>query len=228
MTSSPATRITASLDLADIQGGILHPRPSPYAGAYLLIRIDDRQDGRELVRRLSQSIVSAANTRPDQQYWLNVALTYRGMEALGVPETSLGTFAPEFRAGMAARAALLGDVGDSAPEHWERPLGSPEVHLALVALARKPNELQTLVARAHASYGDLDGVSVIWRQDCYALPSESEAFGFRDGISHPAVEGSGPGSNPRETPLKAGEFLLGYVDETGSCSPVPQPAGTLR
>jgi Dyp-type peroxidase family len=48
------------------------------------------------------------------------------------------------------------------------------------------------------------------------LPNEKEPFGYRDGISHPAIEGSGiPGSNPREQPLKAGEFVLGYPDELG-------------
>jgi Dyp-type peroxidase family len=65
---------------------------------------------------------------------------------------------------------------------------------------------------------------VIWRQDCYALPTEREAFGFRDGISHPAVEGSGvPGTNPHEAPLKAGEFVLGYPDQTGDLPSMPQP-----
>src|SRR4029079_18761343 len=45
---------------------------------------------------------------------------------------------------------------------------------------------------------------------------EKEPFGFRDGISHPAIEGSGiPGTNPQEQPLKAGEFVLGYPDELG-------------
>ena len=49
-------------------------------------------------------------------------------------------------------------------------------------------------------------------------------FGFADGISHPAVEGSGiPGTNPYEVPLKAGEFVLGYEDETYNISPIPQP-----
>src|SRR5678816_1675818 len=51
---------------------------------------------------------------------------------------------------------------------------------------------------------------------CIRDSTEREAFGFRDGISHPAIEGSGiPGSNPQETPLKAGEFVLGYQDEMG-------------
>ena len=30
---------------------------------------------------------------------------------------------------MAARAAALGDVGESSPEHWETPLGTSDVHV---------------------------------------------------------------------------------------------------
>src|ERR671912_598450 len=48
-TAGDAARI--SLELDDIQSGVLHPRPSPYVGTYLLLRIDDRRAGRELVRR---------------------------------------------------------------------------------------------------------------------------------------------------------------------------------
>src|SRR5262249_45249953 len=56
------------------------------------------------------------------------------------------------------------------------------------------------------------------------LPTDAEHFGFRDGISQPAIEGSGiPGTNSKETPLKAGEFLLGYRDETGGFPRMPQP-----
>ena len=55
-----------------------------------------------------------------------------------MPQESLDSFAPEFRQGMAARAAELGDVGESSPEQWEKPLGTAEVHVALGgALARR-------------------------------------------------------------------------------------------
>ena len=51
-----------------------------------------------------------------------------------------------------------------------------------------------------------------------------EAFGFKDGMSHPAIEGSGiPGTNPHEHPLKPGEFVLGYPDEMSEAPQVPQP-----
>src|SRR5215213_11306296 len=111
---------TVSLELDDIQGGVLHPRPSPYVGTYLLLRIDDRRAGRELLRRL-QPVVDAGrpSSDPARGAWVTVALTYPGLTALGVPQESLDSFAPEFRQGMAARAAELGDVGDSSPANWE-------------------------------------------------------------------------------------------------------------
>ena len=105
-----------SLELDDIQSGALHERPSPYVGTYLLLRIDDRAAGRELVRRL-HALVEAGTPSADPAHdtWITVAFTYHGLEALGVPQASLDSFAPEFRQGMAARAAELGDVGEAAP-----------------------------------------------------------------------------------------------------------------
>jgi Dyp-type peroxidase family len=65
---------------------------------------------------------------------------------------------------------------------------------------------------------------VIWQQEVHQLPTGRTTFGFRDGISHPNIEGVGlPGSNPQEVPIKAGEFILGYPDETGSLPPMPSP-----
>jgi Dyp-type peroxidase family len=204
---------------------VLHPRPSPYVGTYLLLRIDDRGAGRELLRRL-HPVVDAGrpSSDPARGAWVTVAFTYQGLQALGVPQESLDSFAPEFRQGMAVRAAELGDVGDSSPANWERPLGTPEVHVALAALSPDAARLAAVVERARRAHQDLPGVEVIWRQDCYQLPTGRTSFGFKDGIGQPAVEGSGiPGSNPRERPIKAGEFVLGYPDETGSLPPMPTP-----
>ncbi|MER6609596.1 hypothetical protein ABT282_27680 [Streptomyces sp. NPDC000927] len=128
-----------------------------------------------------------------------------------MPSTSLETFAWEFRQGMAARARALVDDGESSPEHWEAPLGTPDVHVVLTAVAPDPERLEAAIDRARPAYEQLTGVTAIWRQECYALPTETEHFGYRDGVSHPVVEGSGiAGSNRLETPLKAGEFVLGY------------------
>src|SRR4051794_6897257 len=99
-----------TLELDDIQSGALHERPSPYVGTNLLLRIDDRAAGRELVRRLHGLVdTGRPSTEPSRDAWITAAFTYRGLEALGVPQASLDSFAPEFRQGMAARAAELGD-----------------------------------------------------------------------------------------------------------------------
>jgi len=85
-----------------------------------------------------------------------------------------------------------------------------------VAVAPDKEKLDLVLDRARQAYQRMSGIEAIWRQDCHALPNEKEPFGFRDGISHPAIEGSGiPGTNPQEQPLKAGEFVLGYTDEMG-------------
>ena len=213
------------LDLDDIQSGALHERPSPYVGTYVLLRIDNPAAGRELVRRLVDIVDHGqSSTDPKGDAWITVAFTYQGLKALGVPQESLDSFAPEFRQGMAARAADLGDVGESAPEHWEHPLGSSDVHVALAALSPDAARLQTVVERARQAHQELPGVHVVWSQDCYQLPTGRTSFGFKDGIGQPAVEGSGlPPTNPKEKPLKAGEILLGYPDETGELPPMPTP-----
>src|SRR3954454_23051065 len=213
------------LELDDIQGGALHPRPSPYVGTYLLLRIDDREAGRELVRRL-HPLVGSGRMAPDPsaEAWITVAFTYQGLKALGVPRDSLDSFAPEFRQGMAARAVDLGDVGESAPEHWEPPLGSPDVHVAVAVLSSRWERLPAVAERARRALEQLPGVELIWRQDCYQLPTGRTSFGFKDGIGHPDVEGSGlPPSNPKERPIKAGEIILGYPDESGELPPMPTP-----
>jgi hypothetical protein len=36
---------------------------------------------------------------------------------------------------MAARASNVGDTGESAPEHWDRPYGTGDIHVALTLLS---------------------------------------------------------------------------------------------
>ncbi len=213
------------LELDDIQSGVLRPRPAPYAAAYVLFRIDDGAAGRELMRRIRPVVASAAHPEsPAGDTWVSVALSFQGLKALGVPQASLDSFSPEFQQGMAARAGILGDTGESSPEHWEKPLGSTDVHVVLTALAPDTERLEAALARARQQYEKISGITAIWSQNCHALPNEREAFGFKDGISHPAIEGSGvQGTNPHEAPLKPGEFVLGYPDEMGGMPPIPKP-----
>ena len=213
------------LELEDIQSGVLSPRPSPYVATYILLRIDDRKVGRELMRKLSTVVGSVGHqTSPAGDAWVSVSLSFQGLKALGVPQESLDSFPPEFQQGMAARAHELGDTGESSPENWEKPLGTKDVHVVLTALSPNEQKLESVLERARKTYENLQGIKAIWRQNCHALATEREPFGFKDGISHPAVEGSGiPGTNSKERPLKAGEFVLGYRDEIGNFPAMPKP-----
>ena len=109
-----------------------------------------------------------------------------------MPQASLDSFAPEFRQGMAARAARAGRrrreqpgaLGEAArqPRRPRRPGG---------ALARRRAARGRASSRRAAPTRSCPGVEVIWRQDCYQLPTGRTSFGFKDGIGQPAVEGSG-------------------------------------
>jgi Dyp-type peroxidase family len=216
----------AELELHDIQSGVLRPRPTPFHATYLIYRINDRAQGRELMTRLSNLVSSAAHIESPAgaDTWLSAALTVNGLKALGVPADSLQSFSPQFQEGMAARAKSLGDVGENAPENWERPLGSADVHLVVTAISKENELLHATLVRAEEALRALSGIKEIWRQDCHVLPGEREPFGYKDGISHPAIEGSGvPGTNPHEVPLKAGEFVLGYADEMAERPAIPRP-----
>ena len=137
------------LELDDIQSGVLRPRPTPFAATYIVLRIDDRSAGRELMRRLSKVVASAAHPEsPARDTWISVALSFQGLKALGVPQVSLDSFSPQFQQGMAARAKTLGDQGESSPENWEKPLGSPDVHVVLTAISPDSEHLESALERA--------------------------------------------------------------------------------
>ncbi|WP_275467383.1 Dyp-type peroxidase [Streptomyces noursei] len=224
-TTDSGSAAGVSVEIDDVQSGALRPRPVPYEGRFVFLRVDDRHAGRALLRRLlpvtSGGLPSADRS---QDAWVAVAFTYQGLRALGVPQESLDSFPRAFREGMAARAELIGDVGESAPAHWEAPFGTGDVHIALSALSSDAGQLGEELERARAAYEDTPGLQVIWQQEVRQLPTGRTTFGFRDGISHPNIEGVGlPGSNPQEAPIKAGEFILGYPDETGSLPSMPSP-----
>lgn len=88
---------TAALEFDDIQGPVLLPRPLPYFGAYFIVRIDDPAQGRQMLGRLAPQVTSAAAWHSVADTGsMNVALTFQGLKALGVPP---GRGAKSFSAG---------------------------------------------------------------------------------------------------------------------------------
>ncbi|MBT2534519.1 Dyp-type peroxidase [Arthrobacter sp. ISL-48] len=211
-----------SLELDDIQATVLRARPEPYFGTHAILEITDPGGGRELLRRLAPLVPSAAHWDEPRASWLALALSYHGLEALGVPEGTLASFPANFRAGMAARAERLRDTGPNAPANWEFPFGTPHVHVAVTIFADSETAWRNEVAAYERQLHDLAGVRLLSHQDFGA--TGFNVFGYRDGFSQPVVEGSGaerlPGGG---RPVKAGEFVLGYPSETGQALPAPGP-----
>lgn len=218
-----------TLETSDIQAVVLRPRPKPYCGEYVILRIGDAAQGREMLRRILPHVAPADEWWvPSLSGWLGIAFTFEGLKALGVPQASLDSFPIEFRQGMAARAAILNDFGANAPANWEYPFGTPEAHVALAIYAKSDQDLEKVLELARKSHSDLDQISVVYRMQFGELPDGRNPFGFRDGLHNPHVEGSGPAPADREASVKAGEFVMGYPDERGETADVPIPLELRR
>jgi Dyp-type peroxidase family len=215
---------TPTLELNEIQATVLRHRPAPYFGTHVLLGVDDAGAGRELLRRLIPHVDSAANWWSAADPWLSVAMSYAGLAALRIPRTSLESFPEAFRVGMAGRARQLGDSGANAPENWERPFGTGDVHIGLSAFGDSEEKRHRVLAIVREQFEHFPGVRVLASQNFGAQPNDLNPLGYKDGIDQPSIEGSGVEPPPgRGRPIKAGEFVLGYPGEAGVPLPMPEP-----
>ena len=213
-----------TLDLHEIQATVLRLRPAPYFGSHVALRVDDAQAGRELLRRLTPHVDSAANWWRPASSWLSIVISCAGLEALGLPQNSLQSFPEAFRVGMAARSRELRDEGVNDPKNWEPLFGKGQIHIGLSAFSDSEEKWRRVIAVAREQYEGFSGVSVLAIQDFGAQPGDLNSLGYKDGIDQPAIEGSGVDPLPGQgQPIKAGEFILGYPGEAGVTLPVPQP-----
>ena len=75
-----------------------------------------------------KALLAQGVTRPEtliQATWVNLAISFRGLQALGLKAGDLRKFPTAFKDGMKKRAARLGDAGASDPQNWVAPYGSP-------------------------------------------------------------------------------------------------------
>ena len=220
------------LELDDIQHFLLTPTPA-LAARYEFLTFRKRASGQAWLAGLIDKVgtgKSVGTASPDSR-WVTLAFSWNGLRALGLDEASLAAFPEEFRQGMAARAEVVGATGANHPNHWVGELASPALHAIAILFARDVAERERC-KREHDQYlsqiGDVETLSGLDLEAIY--PGEPrEHFGYRDRLTHPVIEGTGevspPGSLP---PIKAGEFFLGYMDESGTKPLMPQPETLFR
>ena len=56
---------------------------------------------------------------------MNLALTHKGLQALGVDEAELDQLPEEFQQGMRAREEIIGDTGDDAQRNGQTVSARP-------------------------------------------------------------------------------------------------------
>ncbi|MFL5820500.1 MAG: Dyp-type peroxidase [Solirubrobacteraceae bacterium] len=216
------------LELRDIQGDVLRAYGNDYKRtSYLFVGIGDPARGRGWLGGLVDRVTTAEQSAEKAETHLNLAVTHAGIAALGVPERLRSTFSEEFRQGMAGRAELLGDTGQSSPTCWDPGLGTGAAHVLVTINAKTTPCLDRALLDLRAGM-QAAGVVEVAHEPARVLPGVREHFGFADGSAQPAVEGvtdhktrggGVPEPGGRWRPLAPGEFILGYPDEDTRVDP---------
>jgi Dyp-type peroxidase family len=227
-----------TLDLADTQGNILRAYAFPYA-RYVFLNLNDAEHARAFFGAIIPSITTS-EVWPDEKppSTLNIALTRTALLALNLPQTTINSFPDEFLEGMAARAASLGDSGNSAPEKWEAMWqGRVDIMVSIHAIniAERDRAYEDLVVIINST----GGATILSFQEANQLRidgqlTRKEHFGYTDGISQPDFKhsharhtpGDGKASrNGNWEDLATGDFILGYSNEACEIDAYPQPFG---
>jgi Dyp-type peroxidase family len=215
----------ALVDYSDVQGLVRYGYGRMTEACFLLLRIDSPSAARSWLR--TAPVTTAVEIKPPPERAMQMAFTCEGLQALEVPEEVIQQFPPEFISGMAgeeSRSRRLGDLGANAPSMWHWGGGEKLPHM-LVLLYAEPGKLEAW--KQVVTGGSWDQAFTVL--DCLEAErlSDTEPFGFKDGISQPAIDWDGakkPDKGERleySNLVNLGEFLLGYPNEYGKYSTRP-------
>ncbi|MCW2534390.1 MAG: peroxidase [Modestobacter sp.] len=229
------------LEREDVQGLVFSGYAAMHEARYLFYEVADPAGARRWLGELAARVTTGS--AGEGAHCTNVALTHRGLAALGLDPEPLSTFAPPFQEGMTTpyRQRVLGDVGPSAPDMWAwgGPPGSdssaPEdrLHVLLLLFAPDGGAMDSLLdaemSRATGE-GALRHLQTLQPEPLPGTISAGkfgvEHFGFADGMSQPVIQGTGQedelaGEQARRHVVATGEFVLGYPNGYGELTPSP-------
>jgi Dyp-type peroxidase family len=185
--------------------------------------------------------------------WRGVSFTYPGLLVLTDNKEIFTTKALEektaedpgqvdntlkaFVEGAECRAAVLGDTGDNSPESWLfgngiNGRGGQTVHAVLTVAADRPEDLRAALGQERQEAAT-HKIVIVYEQDGATLQGSrrgKEHFGFKDGVSEPAVEGfdeRDPANpeyakgKPGTRVIPTGELIIGEKRADGSTAGLP-------
>jgi deferrochelatase/peroxidase EfeB len=219
-----STPAPAQVELDDIQGLLRFAFKYNTEACFLLLRVKDPAAARAWIAEAP--VANAVTLDHPPETVLQLAFTYEGLLALGVPTDIAEGFSVEFIEGMAGdanRARRLGDVGPNDPGRWQWGAGARVPHAAALLYARPGglDDWQRSIERQYAAGFEL--LASLSTSDMGGV----EPFGFIDGISQPQPDWNRQRPALDLTQLAytnsscLGEYLLGYPNEYGLYTPRP-------
>ena len=142
-----ASDVQATVEASDVQAIVLRPRPKPYRGEYVVLRIGDASQGREMLRRIlphvapSRGMVGAISAR-----LVGDRLHLRGAQGVGGAATVPRQFPGRIQTGHGGACRDPARLGCQRA----RELGIPVRHSGRT---RRPGDLRQKRARPAAGSG---------------------------------------------------------------------------
>lgn len=264
------------LELEDIQGNVI-PGFKKDSQHFIFLRIVNADLAKRWLKNLAPRLSSAKEVHDAHLLWkgmrrklgrepdnldflfLNCAISAQGLQKLGVPGIELFDDAA-FKLGLENRSSLIGDPpagsgSAGAPELWVFGSGKKRPDILLI-IAADDSAWATKVEQELLSSARLNGLQRVHVDRGRVRPGAMaghEHFGFKDGISSPAIRGRASSKSdhfvePRVWPsdqafdvyrdrysapgrqlVWPGHFLFGYPrqkrDEPESMRPGSEPVG---
>ena len=269
---SPKTGGEPLLEIDEIQGNILAGFSKDHQ-MLVALAIRDVAAARRWLRRIEGHVNSTAEVFQFNKLfkmqrarlhadppglvatWTNIAFSYGALQKLMSQAHADAVPDAPFRAGLPSRAAVLGDPADAAGDptsQWVVGKTGEEPDVLLIVAGDDPAKLAELCRRLCPNRDDgRDAPRVMWQElgETRADRPGHEHFGFRDGLSQPAVRGvvgTDPDvylsprllapppageiayARPGQPLVWPGQFVFGYPSTDGSGGsgggPLPPPA----
>src|SRR6266550_2027251 len=193
-----------------------------HCASYVLLQVTEPAAARRWLGTIADQITTS-EPPPEKVSALNVAFTCRGLEKLGLDAETIRTFSRPFLEGMTTlhRSRILGDSDENAPENWVWGGNDPEckpddataVDILLMMFTENEDMLKAEFAEKSFQF-EQNGVVELQTLTAGRNDDSHEHFGFADGMGQPAIEGTFQEEKAaKRNVLKAGEMLLGYVND---------------
>jgi deferrochelatase/peroxidase EfeB len=203
---------------ANLQGLIVRGYTHPYS-THMLFHFPARDAAAAFVKSLLPYLQSAADWGTDKPtMMLNIGLTCDGLAvATSLTDDDFKQFPHTFSDGPVSVESQqsLFDLGDSAPSNWwAQRFSTSDLHCVVHSYALDAESMAAMVARVVAAASSAgvqelfpmaDGKSRLVQGQ---LPIDEIQFGYRDGISEPALAWPVAGQPPEASTLD--NFVIGY------------------